>query len=78
MAAGLISTYGSPGAMGPGGSAYAFAKQTLVQYVNSMPIPYVQPIDVSHAITCLASDESRYVTGTQLRVDAGAVNKAGK
>ncbi|PXX71488.1 SDR family mycofactocin-dependent oxidoreductase [Nocardia tenerifensis] len=46
--------------------------------VQAMPIPYVQPIDVSHAVTFLASDESRYVTGTQLRVDGGAVVNAGK
>jgi NAD(P)-dependent dehydrogenase (short-subunit alcohol dehydrogenase family) len=43
--------------------------------MQAMPIPYVQPIDVSNAVVFLASDESRYVTGLQLRVDAGAVIK---
>ncbi|MEV5432965.1 mycofactocin-coupled SDR family oxidoreductase [Streptomyces sp. NPDC052701] len=46
--------------------------------VQAMPIPYVEPIDISHAVTYLASDESRYVTGTQMRVDGGAVVKNGK
>jgi SDR family mycofactocin-dependent oxidoreductase len=45
---------------------------------QAMPIPYVEPIDVSHAVTYLASDESRYVTGLQLKVDAGALVKRGK
>lgn len=40
--------------------------------MQGMPIPYVEPEDVSHAICYLASDESRYVTGLQLKVDAGA------
>ncbi|WP_217170923.1 mycofactocin-coupled SDR family oxidoreductase [Streptomyces sp. AC512_CC834] len=46
--------------------------------VQALPIPYVEPIDVSHAVAYLASDESRFVTGTQLRVDGGAVVKNGK
>ncbi|MFG3022362.1 mycofactocin-coupled SDR family oxidoreductase [Streptomyces sp. NPDC048254] len=43
--------------------------------MQAMPIPYVEPLDVSHAVLFLASDESRYVTGLQLKVDAGAVIK---
>jgi len=46
--------------------------------LHGMPVPYVDPIDVSHAVAYLASDESRYVTGLQMRVDAGAIVKAGK
>lgn len=46
--------------------------------LHGMPVPYIDPIDVSHAVTYLASDESRYVTGLQMRVDAGAIVKAGK
>lgn len=43
--------------------------------MQGMPIPYVEPEDVSHAVCYLASDESRYVTGVQLKVDAGAALK---
>jgi SDR family mycofactocin-dependent oxidoreductase len=35
------------------------------------PIPWVEPQDISNAVVFLASDEARYVTGQQLRVDAG-------
>lgn len=51
------------------------AEQTF-PVLNAMPTPWVEPSDISHAVVYLASDESRYVTGTQLRVDAGAYLKA--
>jgi SDR family mycofactocin-dependent oxidoreductase len=38
---------------------------------NLMPVPYVDPIDISNAILYLVSDAGRYVTGTTLQVDAG-------
>ena len=41
------------------------------QTMNALPIPWVEPIDISNAVLWLASDESRYVTGLQLTVDAG-------
>ncbi|MEO9328087.1 MULTISPECIES: mycofactocin-coupled SDR family oxidoreductase [Gordonia] len=44
--------------------------------MNAIPVPWVEPIDVSNAVVYLASDESRYVTGSQLKVDAGAIAKA--
>jgi SDR family mycofactocin-dependent oxidoreductase len=40
--------------------------------LNSMPIPYLDPIDISQAVVFLAADGSRYVTGTNMVVDAGA------
>jgi NAD(P)-dependent dehydrogenase (short-subunit alcohol dehydrogenase family) len=40
--------------------------------MQAMPIPYVEPSDVSYAVLYLSSDESRYVTGLQMRVDGGA------
>jgi SDR family mycofactocin-dependent oxidoreductase len=118
--------------MGPGGAGYAWAKSTIVGYVNqmalhlaprmirvnaihptncnthllhndglyavfrpdmkkskptradaepafthfqAMPIPYVEPEDIANLGVFLASDESRYVTGQQIRVDAGAMLK---
>lgn len=39
---------------------------------NAMPIPWVEPVDVSNAVLWLASDEARYVTGIALPVDAGS------
>jgi len=42
---------------------------------HAIPIPYIEPEDVSHAVVYLASDESRFVTGMQLRIDAGAYVK---
>jgi SDR family mycofactocin-dependent oxidoreductase len=40
-----------------------------------MPLPYVEPVDISNAVVYLASEEARYVTGLQLRVDAGSYLK---
>ena len=42
---------------------------------NALPIPWVEPGDISNAVLWLASDESRYVTGITLPVDAGALDK---
>ena len=39
------------------------------------PRPYVEASDISNAVCFLASDESRYVTGLQFKVDAGAMLK---
>jgi SDR family mycofactocin-dependent oxidoreductase len=43
-------------------------------FVNPMPVELLDPVDISNAVVFLASDESRYVTGTQLKVDAGNCN----
>jgi SDR family mycofactocin-dependent oxidoreductase len=45
------------------------------QSLNAMPIPWVEPVDISNAVLFLASDEARYITGVALPVDAGAVIK---
>lgn len=45
--------------------------------LQAMPVPWIEPADVSHLVVYLASDESRYVTGQQLFVDAGAGLKLG-
>jgi SDR family mycofactocin-dependent oxidoreductase len=39
--------------------------------VHALPIPWVESIDISNALLYLASDEARYVTGTELKIDAG-------
>jgi NAD(P)-dependent dehydrogenase (short-subunit alcohol dehydrogenase family) len=44
--------------------------------MQAMPIPFVEPLDISNAVLFLASDESRYITGMQLRVDAGGYLKS--
>jgi len=43
--------------------------------MQAMPIPYVEPQDISNMVCFLASDESRYITGSQFKVDAGAMLK---
>tara|TARA_Y100001947_G_scaffold154350_1_gene158430 strand:- start:104 stop:856 length:753 start_codon:yes stop_codon:yes gene_type:complete len=43
--------------------------------INLLPIPWVEPIDISNAVLWLASDEARYVTGITLPIDAGALLK---
>jgi NAD(P)-dependent dehydrogenase (short-subunit alcohol dehydrogenase family) len=40
-------------------------------FMNALPTPCVEPADVSHAVLYLISDESRFVTGLQFKVDAG-------
>lgn len=45
--------------------------------MNALPVPWVEPVDISNAVLWLASDESRYVTGQQLKVDAGFCEKVG-
>lgn len=42
---------------------------------NALPVPYVEPDDISNALLFLASDEGRYVTGVELPIDAGCVIK---
>jgi SDR family mycofactocin-dependent oxidoreductase len=45
------------------------------QTLNALPIPWVEPVDISNAVLWLASDESRYVTGVTLPIDAGSLLK---
>jgi (+)-trans-carveol dehydrogenase len=39
----------------------------------AIPTPWIEPEDVSNAVLFLASDESRFITGVALPVDAGAL-----
>lgn len=43
--------------------------------LQAMPIPFVDPEDISSIVAFLASDESRYITGLNIRVDGGAMLK---
>jgi NAD(P)-dependent dehydrogenase (short-subunit alcohol dehydrogenase family) len=42
---------------------------------NALPVPMVEPVDISNAIVWLVSDDARYVTAVTLPVDAGFTNK---
>ena len=43
--------------------------------LNSMPIPWIEPEDIANAAIFLSSEMGRYISGTQLRVDAGSAVK---
>jgi SDR family mycofactocin-dependent oxidoreductase len=40
-------------------------------FTNALPITITQPEDIADAVLFLASDESKYVTGLELKIDAG-------
>jgi len=41
------------------------------QALNAIPIPWVEPVDISNAMAFLCSDEARYITGETIAVAAG-------
>jgi (+)-trans-carveol dehydrogenase len=43
--------------------------------LHLLGVPWVEPEDVAHAVLFLASDESRYITGISLPIDAGSLVK---
>jgi SDR family mycofactocin-dependent oxidoreductase len=45
------------------------------QATNLLPVPWVEPSDVSDAVAFLASDGARFITGVSLPVDAGVLAK---
>jgi SDR family mycofactocin-dependent oxidoreductase len=54
------------------GTALGELRPDLVPiFITARPTPAVEPVDVSNAVLFLISDESRYVTGLQFKVDAG-------
>ena len=56
-----------PSAANPTPEQFAEASQAT----NALPVPWVEPTDISNAVLFLASDEARYVTGVTFPVDAG-------
>jgi SDR family mycofactocin-dependent oxidoreductase len=42
---------------------------------NLLPVPWIEPEDVANAVVFLASDRSRFVTGSQFVLDAGLLTR---
>jgi (+)-trans-carveol dehydrogenase len=47
----------------------------ICQMFHTLPVPWVDAEDISNAVLFFASDESRYVTGVTLPIDAGSCLK---
>ena len=47
----------------------------VAQLMHVLPVGWVEPIDISNAVLFLASDESRYITGLPMTIDAGSMLK---
>lgn len=50
-------------------------REALSSGMNVLPTPWLDPRDVSNAVVWLASDQSRFVSGIALPVDAGTTQK---
>jgi SDR family mycofactocin-dependent oxidoreductase len=42
---------------------------------NLLPVPWIEPEDVAHAVLYLASERARYVTGAPFVIDAGLLTR---
>ncbi|GAA5065413.1 mycofactocin-coupled SDR family oxidoreductase [Nocardia callitridis] len=47
----------------------------LSQMAHMLPVPWVESEDISNAVLFLASEESRFITGLTLPIDAGSLLK---
>ena len=47
-------------------------REDVLTLVNAIPVDFVEAEDIANAVLFLCSDESRYFTGSALRVDAGS------
>jgi SDR family mycofactocin-dependent oxidoreductase len=47
----------------------------IFQSLNVLPVPWIEPGDVTDALAFLVSDRARYITGTVVPVDAGTLIK---
>lgn len=43
---------------------------------NAIPVPWIEPQEVSNLLMFLLSDEARYITGAAYRIDAGSLASA--
>lgn len=44
-------------------------------FMNTLPVEMMEPAEISATVAWLASDDSRMITGTQVRVDLGTCNR---
>jgi (+)-trans-carveol dehydrogenase len=58
-----------PGVERPSRAVFAAASQAM----HCLPVPWVEPADVSAAVAFLASEEARAITGVSLPVDCGVL-----
>jgi NAD(P)-dependent dehydrogenase (short-subunit alcohol dehydrogenase family) len=49
----------------------AAAVEEAYRALNPIPVPWVEPEDVTHAVLFLASEQSRYISGEVITVSAG-------
>ncbi len=49
--------------------------KAIAQMMHTLPVGWVEPEDIANAVLFFASDESRYVTGVTLPIDAGSCLK---
>jgi SDR family mycofactocin-dependent oxidoreductase len=47
-------------------------REDVLTLVNAIPVDFVEAEDIADTVLFLCSDESRYLTGSALRVDAGS------
>jgi SDR family mycofactocin-dependent oxidoreductase len=47
--------------------------ESVIRGMHRLPVTYIQPSDISDAVLFLASEESRWITGMQLKVEAGGL-----
>jgi SDR family mycofactocin-dependent oxidoreductase len=55
-----------------GQSARRENAEALMINGHALSVPWIESVDVSNAVVYLASDESRYITGSTMVIDAGA------
>ena len=44
-------------------------------FMNALPVEVMQPEDIAAVVAFLASDESKYMTGGQIKIDCGKLNR---